>query len=236
MERLSGALARLGSGALDLVFPRRCAGCGRGGSFLCPSCLAQLPRVEPPLCRRCGLPWGGSPPCPACPEAPWPLEALGSPLLLEGLAREVVHQLKYNNFRALAQPLGGILADCLEAQALPGAALVPVPLHPRRLRERGYNQAELLAREVGRRSGRSVLAGALRRERLAAPQARAGSAAQRAANVRDAFRAEGNLVRGQTILLIDDVATTGATFGACAQALRAAGATGVWGLALARER
>ncbi|MBI4216194.1 MAG: ComF family protein, partial [Chloroflexi bacterium] len=222
MELLSGAWPRLGGWALDLVFPRRCAGCGRGGAFLCPPCLAQLPRVEPPLCRRCGLPWGGAGVCPAC-YGDWPaLGGLRAPLLLEGLAREVVHQLKYNNSRALAQPLGGILADYLVVQALPGAALVPVPLHPRRLRERGYNQAELLAREVGRRAGRPVLAGALRRERLAAPQARAGSAAQRAANVRGAFRAEGNLVQGQTVLLIDDVATTGATLGACAQALREA--------------
>jgi len=228
-------LDRLKEALLDLLFPPRCLGCGGGGSFLCPACCDTLPRLVPPLCPRCGLPLAAGGSCPSCTRTPLSIEGIRSPFLMEGLAREAVHQLKYRNLRALACPLGRLLTDYLESSPRPADALVPVPLHRRRLRERGYNQAALLAREVGRNTGLSVVEGSLVRRRDTPAQARAASAAERRRNVEEAFYCRDGKLRGKRVLLIDDVCTTGATLDACAHALREAGALSVWGLTLARE-
>jgi ComF family protein len=112
--------------------------------------------------------------------------------------------------------------------------LVPVPLHPKRLRERGYNQASLLSKELGKLVGLPVEDDTLIRVKDSVPQARTRSAIERRRNVQDAFASHQRL-EGKQILLIDDVCTTGATLDACATALKAAGAGSVWGLTVARE-
>jgi ComF family protein len=116
---------------------------------------------------------------------------------------------------------------------MPVDVIVPVPLHPARLRRRGYNQAALLARELGRRVGLPVEERALQRVRATRSQMRL-SAADRRRNVQGAFRCADGRVRGRRVLLLDDVCTTGATLEACADALRAGGAESVWALTLAR--
>lgn len=149
--------------------------------------------------------------------------------------REAIHQLKYRNIRILAAPLAEMLQDYLKNEPLPAEVIVPVPLHPQRLRERGYNQAQLLAQKLGRLAGLPIMDNGLSRAHYTVPQARTGNIAERRSNVSGAFRCLNDKINGRTVLLIDDVATTGATLNACAAALKAAGAVSVWGLAVARE-
>ena len=112
---------------------------------------------------------------------------------------------------------------------------MPVPLHPRRLKERGYNQAEVIARPLGEAARLAVTPAALQRTLWTEPQARMGNRTHRARNVNGAFAARAELVAGRRVAVVDDVCTTGATLNACADALTAAGAVSVWGLTLARE-
>ncbi|MDY6917992.1 MAG: ComF family protein [Chloroflexota bacterium] len=153
----------------------------------------------------------------------------------EGALRQAILQFKYRNVKALAPSLGSLMARYLRAHPLPADVLVPVPLHPRRVRERGYNQSALLATEVGRASTLPVVDGCLVRRKDTPPQTRTRSAAERRRNIVDAFACHDSRLKGRRILLIDDVCTSGATLNACAQALRAGGAASVWALTLARE-
>jgi ComF family protein len=128
-----------------------------------------------------------------------------------------------------------LLHDFLVTNPIPGEVLVPVPLHHKRLRERGYNQSELLAQELRRLTSLPVMNDCLVRQRHTPPQARTSTVDERRGNVADAFACRRQRLQEKQILLIDDVATTGATVNACAAALKAAGAASVWGLVLARE-
>jgi ComF family protein len=134
----------------------------------------------------------------------------------------------------MAAPLAQLLAEYLHSHPMIGEVLVPVPLHPKRLRQRGYNQASLLAKELSKIIGLPVEEDALLRVQDVVPQARTKSATERRQNVRHAFACEKNMA-GKQILLIDDVCTTGATLDACAIALKTAGASSVWGLTITRE-
>lgn len=118
---------------------------------------------------------------------------------------------------------------------MPGEAIVPVPLHPRRLRERGYNQSGLLARELGKLTNLPVLQDGLIRTKEARPQVKASDVEERRRNVANAFVCQNEKVSGKQIILVDDVCTSGATLESCALALKNKGAVGVWGLTLARE-
>lgn len=135
----------------------------------------------------------------------------------------------------MAPCLAELLADYLRANPLPGEALICVPLHPRRLRERGYNQSSLLVKELGGRIDLPVIEDCLIRVNEAQPQVRAVDVAERRKNVADAFVCRDEKVSGKKIILIDDVCTSGATLESCAAALKNKGATSVWGLTLARE-
>jgi ComF family protein len=154
---------------------------------------------------------------------------------LEGALQTAIHRFKYSNLRPLAAPLGELASDYLIDHRLPVDTVVPVPLHSRRLRERGYNQAALLAGEIGRAAQMTVVDDVLQRVRSTAPQVGL-SAAQRRENVRGAFQCTNASLKDRNVLLVDDVCTTGATMESCSIALRAAGVGVVWGLALARER
>ncbi len=168
-----------------------------------------------------------------------------SAVLFEGEARQAVHLLKYSNRPTLAEPLARLMADYWQTNSMPVDLVTAVPLHPARLRERGYNQADLLARAFGRMIGVPVGLAALRRVRHTQPQVNL-NAAQRRENVQNAFaatapthffkgqREDGLGVCGRRVLVIDDVRTTGSTLEACSLALKAAGASSVWGFTLAR--
>lgn len=143
--------------------------------------------------------------------------------------------MKYRNLRAMAVPLAHLLYDYLVAYPLPTEVVVPVPLHHRRLRERGYSQSGLLAAALGKLANLPLNDRCLIRVRHAPPQTRTSNVDERRTNVIDAFACRDRGLQGKQVLLIDDVATSGATLDACAAAARAGGATSVWGLTVARE-
>lgn len=144
--------------------------------------------------------------------------------------------MKYQNVRSLCPYLAGFLAEYLERNSLPGEALLCVPLHPRRLRDRGYNQSRLLASEVGKCTGLPLIEDCLVRVKQVQPQVRATGVEERRRNVADAFVCRDERIKGKRIILIDDVCTSGATLESCATALKEGGAASVWGLTLAREK
>ena len=232
-------ISKLAKSTLDLLFPLECLGCRKEGDVLCQSCLAGVTRLNQPYCRLCAHP-GQSSPCASCRESPLDVDAIRAPFLFGGAIQEAVHALKYRNLRAAAPRLGGLLGEFLASSKIPGDVLVPVPLHASRLRQRGYNQAELLAREVSKTTGLQVDNGLLARIRNTPAQVGSAGRDERRRNVDGGFEAKTrrwakNDVRGAAIIVVDDVATTGSTISACASALKSAGAASVWGLVLARE-
>ena len=235
MVNILPQLAKLKGIAVDLLFPRWCVGCGREGDFICHSCLRSLPWIMPPLCPRCGKPQASGILCPSCVSWQAEIDGIRSPFRFDGVIRQAIHQLKYRNLRAQATTLARLLQDYLATDPMPGEVLAPVPLHRKRLRERGYNQSSLLAKELGKLTGLPVVDDCLIRQRYAPPQARTLTVAERRSNVANAFTCRDNRLRDKQVLLIDDVSTSGTTLDACAAALKAGGATSVWGLVLARE-
>jgi competence protein ComFC len=149
--------------------------------------------------------------------------------------RQAIHQLKYQNLKAISSSLAALLADYLLLTPLPGEVFVPVPLHPRRLRERGYNQAALLAKELGKLTNLPVITDCLIRVKEAKPQVRTATVKERRENVINAFICHGDKINGKQIILIDDVCTSGATLEACATALKSNGAISIWGLTVVME-
>lgn len=208
----------LAEGLLGLLFPDRCAGCGSMGSLFCSDCRATL-QGYPGQVRR----------------VPATLDHVRVGFVFSGPLRGAVHGLKYGRKPRMARPLGTLLAAQLAGTHTIADAIVPIPLHPNRLRERGYNQAEELASVLSSTWKLPMLPANLARERITSQQASL-HAGERAANVRGAFRWIGAGAAPKRILLVDDVLTTGATMGAAAEALRAAGCEWVCGIALARSR
>jgi competence protein ComFC len=219
---------------VDFFFPRRCVGCGRTGDFLCADCFRKLPRLLPPLCNKCGKPESSGGLCPTCWSHQTEIDGIRSPFRFDGVIRQAVHDLKYHNLKAVSRCLAELMADYLQANPVSGDVLVPVPLHARRLRERGYNQSSLLAKELGELTGFPVAEDALFRSKDSLSQARTTNVEDRRRNVAGVFTCRG-MLKGSHVLLIDDVCTSGATLEACAVALKAASAVSVWGLTLARE-
>lgn len=201
---------------LALLFPDRCAGCGAHGALLCAECSKHFVRYndEPPRIAD-------------------NLSAVQIAYVFQGPLRQALHQLKYRRKRRMARPLGILLAAHLQSHPLPIDAIAPIPLHPGRLAERGFNQAELLAREVAIACELPMIVGPLVRVKATNQQALLNTRG-RIANVAEAFAWRGSLPPAR-IALVDDVLTTGATVNACAKALRAAGAHEVYALALARS-
>jgi predicted amidophosphoribosyltransferase len=161
------------------------------------------------------------------------LSRLRSAVAYEGPIELAVQRFKYEGWRRLAGPLAVLLAERLMVEGLAGAWTLAVPLHPDRLRQRGFNQAELLARELRTRLALSRPPGALVRIRPTPPQV-GHDRLWRKENVRGAFAWKGANLGGQPVLVVDDVATTGATLEACAVALRESGSGPVTGVSVAR--
>lgn len=213
---------------LDVLLPAACPGCGREGAAICAGCLPFLARRRD---EPAGVPLGLAASQPAgVVQLEWCCS-------YSGPARACLHALKYDGELRLVEALAEQMAARWAGAGIGGEMLVPVPVHAARLRQRGFDQAELLARAVGRMLNLPV-ASVLERATRTAAQHSLGRRA-RAANVGGAFAlkpATAPQVKGRWIVLVDDVVTTGATFSGCAQALHAAGVGAVSGLALARER
>ena len=229
---LKSFLSQIPRQALDLLFPLYCIVCRREGRFVCPECEPALPWLGERRCHVCAAP-GVRGVCRRCSEEPLAVDGIRAPFILAGPLREAVHDLKYRGIRAYGRQLGRFMARCLEQRPFPGDVIVPAPLHRKRLRERGYNQSELLARSLAMETGLDLDASLLSRVRHSPPQVGANRHRRRS-NVEGSFQCRAGL-DGRRIVLVDDVATTGSTMSACALALKEAGASTVWGLALARE-
>ena len=227
-------LARAYQVMLDLLFPPRCVGCSCWGDWFCDTCLGEIRRPEPPLCRTCGREIAEPGLCAGCCLSPPPIDGIRAPAFLDGPLRKAIHAFKYDGLRALSPALGRILTEYWLEHPLPADVIVPVPLHPSRQRRRGYNQSSLLARELAKASGVPMDEHCLRRTRPTRPQVGL-NAQQRQNNVAGAFLCVDDRVANQRILLIDDVCTTASTLIACATTLRSHGALSVWGLTLARD-
>lgn len=224
--------------ALALVYPEVCQLCGRGRAspaegFVCAECRAQARFIEPPFCERCGRPYTadvqGPFECADCLEAGWAFRTARSAVVARDGVLDAIHRYKYGRALWLEPFLAGLLisqaAPVLATQSW--HALVPVPLHPTRQRQREFNQAERLAGRLSQATGIPVNRRLLRRAAPTRTQTQL-TRRQRLANVRAAFAMRpGARLEGQRLVLIDDVMTTGATTGACAAALRAAGASEV---------
>lgn len=214
---------------MDRLLPPACAVCGMGvraGPPLCVVCASRLPRLPHPLCRRCGAPststvTGCS--CEACDAWPAILPAAASAVLHAPPADLLVAGLKYRGWTALAPVLGQLMVHgALHLAGHQAAVLVPVPLDTFRLRRRGFNQAALLAAELSRAIGLPWI-GALARRAASRRQAESGRA-QRFENVRDAFYwVSERRLPASSVILVDDVLTTGATAAACATVICDAG-------------
>lgn len=234
----SGWLERVAATLTEVVFPPVCAGCGRLGPIVCDSCAAAFVPVGGSLCQRCGrvLDKNGvstNQQCHTCAAEPPLLREARAPLLYVEPAISFIHRLKYDGYFALAEPLATIMAARWPAWSDPPDLIVPIPLHARRQRQRGFNQSALLSRHLGRALGVACDEDALRRHRHTQPQIKL-SPTERRDNVAGAFTAAASRLSGKSVLLVDDVYTTGATMAAAAEALTAAGATAVSGYCLAR--
>jgi ComF family protein len=218
--------------ALDVVFPPRCVGCGARGVMLCTTCAAAIAYIEPPACPSCGRRVARPGICPYCRAYPNALDGMVAATAFETPVRDCIHALKYEGQRGYAAVLAAMALPSFSR--LPVAdAIVPVPLSRERQRGRGFNQSLLIARRLAG-DALPVMPGWLARTRDTPPQVGQDRGA-RHANVADAFAcSDPAAVRGQRILLLDDVATTGATLDACARALRMAGVASVHALVVAK--
>ncbi len=225
---------------LDGFYPRRCVGCGRfSREPFCTLCLDLLPRVYPPTCPRCGAPMGDLPDCAYCQGYTYRFDRAVCAGLYAGPLRRAVINLKFHRWLRAVEPLSALLVEALScpenASLLEADGLMPVPIHPRRRAQRGFNQAEEIAQMVSQQIGIPLMKGLVRRQFYRRPQVGL-TGARRWENVQGAFEvACPELIRGKRILLLDDVFTTGSTFDACADVLKQAGAVEVLALAIARE-
>lgn len=219
--------------AVDWLYPPYCAGCEKPGSRWCGDCDSQVQTLATNLCPICGIPQKGTEVCASCRRNPPAFRALRSWAVYSGPVRKAVHRLKYRGDLGLAEPLAERMRAVLLAQKWEVQLITNVPLGYQRKQERGYNQARELAWPIATALRLPYASQALNRVRETRTQVGL-SAEERMANVDGAFSADPAKVNGKSILLVDDVATTGSTLNACARALRNAGAKEVYALSLAR--
>jgi ComF family protein len=228
MATVGGILRHAASRALDAALPANCVGCGAEGPPICARCLPALDaRLTSPAGTAIGLPG----------DVPEPLLQLEWCASFRGVVRDALHAIKYQGEQRLAEPLGRAVARRWAAAGVGSELVMNVPVHRDRERQRGYDQAGLIAGQAADHLELPFVP-ALSRVRSTIAQFDLDRR-DRAKNVRDAFAVDPRAtegVRGRWILLIDDVVTTGATLAACATALEAAGALGVSAITVARER
>jgi len=233
------------TGIADLIFPPRCAACGnlleRHDSLpFCPSCLEGIHFIRSPLCHRCGVPFpvsdGDDHLCGDCLIAEKPYAVARSVGRYEDTLLTAIHRFKYRGKTGIGEVLGGLMADFAGRiwDMRVFERIIPVPLHRNRLRERGFNQAVILARNISKRFDIPLDFTSLRREIFTPPQVGLGKEA-RSANVHNAFTvSHPERIAGRKILLVDDVYTTGSTLEECSRVLIRAKAETVALLTLAR--
>ncbi|MBI3161695.1 MAG: ComF family protein [Chloroflexi bacterium] len=232
-SRWSYPLYRLVWSSLDWLFPPRCGGCGKLGSRWCDTCQEKTPRLDGVLCEKCGLPIRKPGLCDRCRAELPPYQALRSWAVFDSPVRQALHKLKYRRDMGLGDALAVPISEFTVSLNWPFEVVLPVPLGQKRMRERGYNQIALIAHPLSLSLGREYRPAALKRKRETNSQVGL-SAIERRENVKDAFTADPRFIGGKTVLVLDDVATTGSTLSSCAMALLQSGAKDVYALTVAR--
>lgn len=230
---------------LDIIFPPRCGACGgftESHGKLCADCWSSLTFLAAPWCAACGYPFAyemaeADALCAACMHDKPHYDGHRALLTFDEHSKQLIHDLKYHD-KPLLLPMFGdwLLRASAKWITVEDLVIIPVPLHFFRLLRRRYNQAALLAKELAKRSGKPVLLDGMKRIKHRPPQAGL-SREQRLKNMRGAFAVtpkHRDFLRGKTVLLVDDVMTTGATLNACAKALKKQGVTNVYACTLAR--
>ncbi len=238
---------------LDLLFPKTCLGCGQENSYICPVCLEKIEINSHPRCFICGRRSPDSRTCQECRRKTNLTGVLTASSWDNQILRQLIYEYKYRFIKDLAKPLSQIIIRYLETSKLIDCQtneliFVPVPLHRQRLQWRGFNQAELLAKEVANHF-EAPITQLLERSRNTQPQAEIKKRKERKDNVKEAFRLikafaplqAGNaiinnfpLLKEKTVIIVDDITTTGSTLEECAMALKPLRPKEIWGLVLAR--
>lgn len=225
-------------GVLDLLYPPKCLVCDdMSGKYLCDDCLSEISFIKPPICFRCGAPLDDRQ-CVECKDADYAFITARSVAVYDGVLKDAIHKLKYSGHEILGPILGSIMVEYLRSIPYHIAkydCIVPMPIHISRLKQRGFNQAALIANEIGNALGLPVMNGVLVRNRSTHPQVDL-PIEDRHSNVLGAFstlREAG--IAGISVILIDDVFTTGSTADAAARALIDGGAREVHVLTMARS-
>lgn len=226
----SGHLHQMG--LLDLLFPRRCVSCGRIGKYICPRCFPKIKFIQHQLCPVCGKAAIDGITHPYC-WGRYRMDGMFAACHYQGVVKQAIHLLKYRQVSDLVTELSLLLFESYPKTIPKLDLLIPVPLHFRREKERGFNQSFLLAKSLGKKLGIPVKNNILKRIRYTKPQADL-KREKRLDNIRNVFVCSQNgPLRGKTIGLVDDVATTFATINECCRVLKQAGAKAVWGIVLA---
>jgi len=230
-------IQELGAALLDFVYPPSCLACGRGmeeaGEYLCRPCWEEIGKERQRRCQRCGCPLEGDPEdCPNCAEWDPVFERAVVLGRFEGAMQLGIHALKFKHHEKLGVEMGRRMGERMKEDLERVELLVPVPLHPARQRERGYNQSFCVALGLGEALGVRVDDSLVKRRVNTRQQAKL-DAQQRQENLRDSFCISGPLPDCGCIGLVDDVLTTGATLDACARVLMEGGAGRVWAVTLA---
>lgn len=244
-RRVRDGVTRWWNIGMDLMFPRNCPLCSRtlderDEGCVCPVCLAAFKRIEPPMCHWCGRPVHGAITdefvCTQCVGRKLHYDRALSAVLADARMLDVIHRFKYQRELYFGPHMAQLLIECAARHVdwSKVDAIIPVPLHPRKERHREFNQAHVLTQALGAEFGKPVVTGILHRV-LDTPSQTFLNAEERQKNLRDAFRAtKPDEFSGRTLVLVDDVYTTGSTSNACARELKKAGATSVLVLTLAR--
>ncbi|MDQ2691642.1 MAG: ComF family protein [Chloroflexota bacterium] len=226
-------LYRLTWNGLDLLFPPVCGGCGEAGSRWCTACQARVPIIDKSFCEKCGIPVSGTSTCEKCKSDPPAYRKMRSWAVFDSPVQNGLHTIKYRRNIGLGESIAMQMLAFVRALDWPVEMLIPVPLGRERLKERGYNQVALVARPLAYHMGWKYAPHALWKTRETRSQVGL-NVSQRRENVHRAYQAEPRAINGRSILLMDDVATTGSTIVACTGALLSAGAREVYGLTIAR--
>jgi ComF family protein len=239
-------LRRLISGLVEIIYPKTCLACKNKlkpvsvDELICLECWNNIARNIPPFCHSCGRRLEKSnltkSICPGCLKKRLHFDRAFSPCRYDGVMKTLIHEFKYKGKDHLGSSLSKLMIEFIREYNLPMDyldAIVPIPLHKTRLREREFNQAEILSRHVAREFKKDLLSGVLRRHRQTKTQTDL-EPGERFLNVQGSFSvASPEAIKGKNLLIVDDVLTTGATSSEAASALKASGAKVVFVLTLA---
>lgn len=224
---------QIAQNVIDWLFPPICLGCGEEGVFICPECLPKIQRVPNDVCKYCGSFTSKKGKCANCDGKTLPYEGFRAFAYYDGTIRKAIHHLKYQNDLTIGRYLAGMLSMVYEKAGWETDLILPVPIGEQKMMERGYNQAERIAKPLSERLKIDYSDDAL--IRISERSSQVGlNQAERQENVRQAFVARSKPVKGKRILVVDDVFTSGATMEAVATELKQAEAKEVYCLTIAK--